>query len=135
VLIFDTNIWVSYSMIPNSRVATLVDELIEIESYAMSEMSFSELNDVMMRPKFNKYFSYEKRKSVLNKIAAKAKWFTPTETIHDCRDPKDNKFLELAAASRADFLITGDDDLLVLHPFRQTHILTLSAFAEQHLSK
>ncbi len=39
------------------------------------------------------------------------------ESISDCRDPKDNKFLELAACGKADFIISGDQDLLVLNPF------------------
>ncbi len=48
--------------------------------------------------------------------------------IRVCRDAKDNKFLALAAACRAEFLITGDDDLLILNPFRETHILTPAQF-------
>ena len=52
----------------------------------------------------------------------------PTETITDCRDPKDNKFLELAVASNAPFIITGDDDLLVLNPYRDINILKSGDF-------
>ena len=47
-----------------------------------------------------------------------------THTITDCRDPKDNKFLELALSASATALITGDADLLVLHPFQNISILT-----------
>jgi len=86
-----------------------------------------------MRSKFDPYFSKEKRANTLEFIAKDAKWFTPTETIRDCRDPKDDKFLELAVASKADFLITGDSDLLVLNPFRKTRILTMADFSKVSL--
>ena len=46
-----------------------------------------------------------------------------TEQINDCRDPNDNKFLELAVCGNADVLVTGDDDLLVLNPFRRIAIV------------
>ena len=44
--------------------------------------------------------------------------------FRSCRDPKDNQFLELAVNGQADFIVTGDEDLLVLHPFRAIPILT-----------
>jgi predicted nucleic acid-binding protein len=46
-----------------------------------------------------------------------------THTINECRDPRDDKFLELAVSGRADYLVSGDKDLLVLHPFRMIPIL------------
>ena len=51
-----------------------------------------------------------------------------SETINACRDPKDNKFLELAIAANAACIITGDDDLLILNPFRTIPILNASDF-------
>lgn len=55
-------------------------------------------------------------------------FFNPKETITDCRDPKNNKFLELAVAANASCIITGDEDLLILHPFRNIPILNASGF-------
>ena len=52
----------------------------------------------------------------------------PTEAIAECRDPKDNKYLELAVAGQAECIITGDQDLLVLHPFKGIDILTVQEF-------
>jgi putative PIN family toxin of toxin-antitoxin system len=49
-----------------------------------------------------------------------------SEHVQECRDPGDDKFLSLALAGNASVIITGDDDLLVLHPFR--NIAILSAF-------
>jgi uncharacterized protein len=51
-----------------------------------------------------------------------------TQRVELCRDPRDDKFLELALAGWADFLLTGDADLLTLHPFRGTAILTPAAY-------
>jgi putative PIN family toxin of toxin-antitoxin system len=62
----------------------------------------------------------------LRLIASGAEWFRPTETIEDCRNPKDNKFLELAITSSANLLITGDQNLLVLHPYRGIKVLTIA---------
>jgi hypothetical protein len=52
------------------------------------------------------------------------------DTITDCRDPKDNKFLELAVSGKASAIISGDEDLLALHPFRDIPIFTLRDFLE-----
>ena len=54
-----------------------------------------------------------------------------TTVITECRDPDDNKFLELAVSSKASFIITGDQDLLSLHPFRRVAILTPEQFLKQ----
>ncbi len=54
--------------------------------------------------------------------------FDPTEKVRVCRDARDDIFLELALAAQADFLITGDLDLLALNPFHQTTILTPADF-------
>ncbi len=62
----------------------------------------------------------------------KATLITIIEQITDCRDPKDNKFLELAINGNATCIITGDKDLLVLHPFRGISILTPRLFLEQN---
>jgi predicted nucleic acid-binding protein len=51
-------------------------------------------------------------------------------TVRDCRDPKDDKLLELALSGRADLILTGDEDLLVLHPWRGVSILTPSAYLQ-----
>lgn len=56
--------------------------------------------------------------------------FDPQGVILVCRDEKDNKFLEAAIEGKASVLVSGDKDLLALHPFRNIHILTPAAFLE-----
>jgi len=64
-------------------------------------------------------------------LVNQAKFVEITETITECRDPKDNKFLELAVCGGADCLISGDGDLLALHPFRGIRILPPQAFLNE----
>ena len=61
-------------------------------------------------------------------------WIPIIERVEECRDPKDDKFLELAINGNAEYLITGDKDLLVLDPFRETHILSAKDFIAKILA-
>lgn len=56
------------------------------------------------------------------------------ERFNVCRDPKDNCFLDLAVNGKADFLITGDDDLLVLNSFQDVEIMTAVAFVNRFVN-
>lgn len=51
-------------------------------------------------------------------------------SIQTCRDPHDDKFLEAAVNGRADLIVTGDANILVLHPFGKISILTPHAYLE-----
>jgi uncharacterized protein len=82
-------------------------------------------------PKFNKYASLIKRTNMLNDIEKEALFIEPVVKIAECRDPNDNKFLELAVAGNADYIVTGDKDLLVLNPFRNIRIITPKEFLAQ----
>ncbi len=89
----------------------------------------NELVEVFFRKKFDKYFlNNEERWSSIEHISLYAVFIFPTESITACRDPKDNKFLELAVSANASCIITGDKDLLILHPFRNISILNAVDF-------
>ena len=91
--------------------------------------SLDEFKEVIFRKKFERYFvSHEERLELLNELENSIKQFFPSETITACRDPKDNKFLELAIAANASCIITGDKDLLILNPFRNIPILNAVDF-------
>lgn len=70
-----------------------------------------------MRSKFDRLLSARRRGDLLKALAREAAWFRPEEPITACRAPQDNRFLEQALAAPDTCLITGDQDLLVLHPF------------------
>jgi uncharacterized protein len=52
------------------------------------------------------------------------------QQVSVCRDPKDNMYLELALSGKADVIITGDNDLLILHPFINIPIITPKDFLD-----
>jgi len=68
---------------------------------------------------------------MLNDIEREALFIESEVKISECRDPKDNKFLELAVAGDANCIVTGDKDLLVLNPFRGIKIISPSDFLIQ----
>lgn len=51
-------------------------------------------------------------------------WFEPAVRVPDCRDPKDDKYLELALSTGAETIVSSDSDLLVLDPWRNIRILS-----------
>lgn len=130
MLVLDTNLWISYALLPGSELGRRVEWAIRRSPYAFSKHTFTEFTDVLMRPKFDRYVSTATRAGFLRTVAERAAWFTPDTQVHDCRDIADNKFLELALSAGADHILTGDDDLLVLHPYRNIGIVTLNAYAD-----
>jgi putative PIN family toxin of toxin-antitoxin system len=127
--VFDTNCLLGASILPNSTMRHAFNKAVRLGSIAASVDVFEEYTQVLFRKKFDKYFiSNEERLFIINLIGIKLRIFLPTEIITDCRDPKDNKFLELAVSADASCIITGDKDLLLLHPFREIPILNATDF-------
>src|SRR5688500_1712210 len=93
-----------------------------------------ELNEVLRRQHFDKYVREVQRLEFLAVLIREAELVDATEVVTECRDPKDNKFLELAVSAQATCLISGDKDLLVLHPFRGIPVITPQAFLRQEQS-
>ncbi|MFM7858125.1 MAG: putative toxin-antitoxin system toxin component, PIN family, partial [Flammeovirgaceae bacterium] len=94
----------------------------------ISDASMSEFLEVLWRPKFDTYFTPEEREEVVGEIEKYASLFLEVEKIMASKDPDDNLFLELAVASRATCIISGDKHLLALHPFRGIPILSAADF-------
>ena len=87
-----------------------------------------ELRDVLYRPRFNSYISREERDGFLEALLSQSELVEITEAVRVCRDPKDDKILELAINGNADYIITGDDDLLALNPFRNVQVIRPAEF-------
>lgn len=90
---------------------------------AVSDDMIAELVDVLYRPKLARFVNPELRDDVLSLLDTEGVVFTPSTRVTDCRDPKDNLYLELALVADAARIVTSDGDLLVLHPWRGVHIL------------
>lgn len=97
---------------------------------ALSETVFGEIAEVLSRPKFTRILSEDRRREVLELLAAAALWVDPSEKVEDCRDAKDNRYLELALAAGADVIVSGDEDLLVLNPWRGVRVLRSAQFLQ-----
>ena len=82
----------------------------------------------MSRPKFDRYVVEALRTEFLETILNDAVWVEIQESVMACRDPKDDKFLALAVDGQADFIVTGDRDLLVSNPFRGIAIVQPEEF-------
>jgi len=132
VVIFDTNVLVSAALLSGSRADACVRAVLSRQlPLIFSTATYDELADVLMRTKLDRYVSRRTREALLRTWRKAAVMFpgaTLREEVRDCRDPDDDKFLELALASGARAIVTGDADLLVLDPWRDIRIVKLTNF-------
>jgi uncharacterized protein len=126
-VIVDTNVLISRLLIPHSVAGRAVSRLIKITRLLVSEDTLAELAQTIARDKFNPYVSLEDRQEFFRLYARLAEWVPISSTVRVCRDPKDDKFLELAVDGQAQMLVTGDKDLLALSPYGEIQILTPAA--------
>lgn len=129
--VFDTSVIVSAVLLPRSVSRRAFDRAQDEGKVLISEATVDELNEVLRRQRFERYVKEVQRLEFLAALIGKAEWIRVTEVLLECRDPKDNKFLELAVSGGATHLISGDNDLLVLHPFRGIQIMTPQMFLSQ----
>lgn len=126
--VFDTNVIVSAALLHGSVPRKAFDKAFSEGKILISVPTLLELAEVLSRDKLNKYLLEEERMLFLVALLRETDLIEVTEEITDCRDAKDNKFLELALSGKADFIVSGDDDLLILNPFRGIPILTPREF-------
>ncbi len=130
-MVFDTNTLVSAALSRKSVSRMAFERGVDLGEVLASFDTIQELNDVLLRTKFDKYVSVDERQLFIMNYLAIAKVLSVDLKINDCRDPKDNKFLELALTGNAEIIVTGDEDLLVLHPYRSIQIMKSSAFLDR----
>lgn len=126
--VFDTNNIVSALLVPDSKPRQAFDRAQDRGKILISMPVLLEIHQVLARRKFDKYVPEEKRKEFLAALVKHAEFVEITEEITDCRDKDDNKFLELAVCGGAECIVSGDGDLLELHPFRGIRILQAREF-------
>lgn len=128
--VLDTNSLVSAALFAQSIPRQAVDKAIQRGELLTSDPCLTELNQVLHRPKFARYLTPFEADLFINQYSLTATLLVVSSSVHDCRDPKDNKFLELAIDGGATCIVSGDQDLLVLHPYRDVLILTPTAFLD-----
>jgi uncharacterized protein len=123
-LVFDTNVLVSALLLSNSKPRQALDLALTRGKLLLSFSVLAELCEVLSRKRFRKYIDEEDIRTFVAVLTREAEWVDVDIRITACRDPKDDKFLELAVSGRATHVVTGDSDLLALHPFQGIIITT-----------
>jgi putative PIN family toxin of toxin-antitoxin system len=126
--ILDANVIISALLFKKSLPRQALDKARKQGIVLMSQSIWSEISEVVARPKFDKYLSSQERQLFLLVFEQAVRFVDIKETINACRDPKDDKYLELAVNGKAECIVTGDQDLLILDPFREISIITVAQF-------
>ncbi len=133
--VFDTNVLVSALLFEHTTPAQAFFSTMTQGEFLISSSLVDEISRIVYRPKFDRYITDSQREDFLISLVQTGVLIEVTETINACRDPKDNMILELAVSGKADVIVTGDSDLLVLHPFREIAILNPQTFLVNYLSR
>ena len=128
--VFDTNVIVSALLIKRSVARRAFDKARVAGDILLSFEVIEELYDVLGRSAFDRYIDEDDRLQFLTVLVKESTLVEISEKIKECRDPSDDKFLELAINGKADFIISGDNDLQVLNPFRKIPIVSPREFLE-----
>lgn len=131
--VFDTNVLVSALLLLESKPRHALKLALRKGTVLLSFAALAELYEVLNRKQFRRYVTEEDIRSFLAALTREAQWVDVNVQISACRDPNDNKFLELAVSGLATHIVTGDADLLMLNPFQAIEILPPHRFLEQSL--
>jgi putative PIN family toxin of toxin-antitoxin system len=127
-VVFDTGVIVSAVLLPTSIPRKAVDLALRQGRLLFAEATLTEVNEVLRRPKFERYISEQQRIEFLLALISRAETISVSRRVRHCRDPKDDKFLEVAVAGHATHIVSGDADLLVLESFEGIPVLSPAEF-------
>ncbi len=130
-IVLDTNVFISGLLSSASPPARVLDLAVRHGQLLATVDTQQELVRTMLSTRFDRDVSRARREALLVRLAPLVELVASTQVVRACRDPKDDKFLEAAVNGRADVLITGDKDLLVLDPFAGIPIVTLAQYLER----
>ncbi len=128
MIVFDASSLVSAAIRCGSVPDRAVRHAFKTDQIAISEPVLAELVDVLYRPRLARFIDSEQRVELLGLLDTLGVMVAPATPVTDCRDAKDDMYLELALAAAADTIVTGDADLLVLHPWRGVRVLKPAAY-------
>jgi hypothetical protein len=129
-IVFDTNVLVSALLFKTSKSRLAYEKALLNHQIISSLECYKELVEVLSRPKFSKYFSEIDKSIFLINYFHSTQFVKVNIVVEVCRDPKDNKILALAFEHSSDFIVSGDNDLLILNPYKNIPILTPNGFLE-----
>lgn len=128
--VFDTNSLISALLIRTSISRTAFDKALDHYRILVSAATTEEFDDVASREKFTSYLEEEEKERFEELLYREATYVSVHDTVTESPDPDDDKFLELALSGNASVIVSGDDDLLCLDPFRDIRIVPPRAFVE-----
>ena len=128
--VLDTNVVISALLLKHSVARQAFDQAIQHGEILIAKETIQEIVQVLQRKGFEKYITEEERIEFIAAFVREGTIVEINQWITVCRDPKDDKFLALALNGNADCIVSGDKDLLVLHPFRGISILTPRQFLD-----
>lgn len=132
-IVGDTNVLVGRLLLPKSVPADAVRKAVREGQLLVSEDTVNELAEALSRRKLDRYVSLEDRKQFLRQLGrASRNLRRPSRVSAECRDQRDDKLLEVALNGRAELILTGDADLLLMNPWRKVEVLSPAGFLEKH---
>lgn len=126
--VIDTNVLVSSIAFPTKPPNQALRKAINQGVLVFSRDTIAEFKDVLLRPKFDKYIVKRLREAFLVEIVTSALVVDSSPCKVVCRDPNDQKFLEVVDTGDVDFLVSGDKDLLVLEKIGKCSIVSPAKF-------
>lgn len=130
--VLDTNTLVSRLLMPGGTAGRAVDRALALGVPLVSDATLAELVTVLARPRFDRWVSLAERQQFVRLLGGVARHIPIIRQVQACRDPKDDKFLDVALNGEADALISGDQDLQVLDPFHGMRIVSPAVFCAMH---
>jgi len=130
-IVLDTNVLISGALSTTSTPAPALGRAVADGQLLASAATLRELIEKLRSKKFDPYVSLERRDALLLALAPLIEIIEIIQVVDICRDPKDNKFLEVAVNGRASVIVSGDGDLRALNPFRGIAILTPAEYLER----
>ncbi len=132
-VVLDTSTLVGAILLPRSVPRQAFMQALARATLCASPATLEELERVLLRRKFDRYLDRDSRLDFFQRYRNQVLLFPVTEAAESalsqaCRDPRDNKFLALAAHCSANVLVSSDDDLLALNPWQGIPILTPAQF-------
>ncbi len=128
----DTSVLVSRLFFRNSIPAQAFEHALFHAELIVSRDTLFELEEVLSRQKFDKYLPPRMRLSFFHYLRETSHFIESVAPVTACRDPDDDKFLALALTGQAAFILSGDQDLLSLHPFRGVDIINPRQYLDRH---
>ncbi len=139
-VVVDANTVASAALKAQSTPETALLFALIYDSLYLSEPVLDEIREVLSRPKFRRYVGEQRLAETIALMLADANFVTPMAHVQACRDPADDKYLDLALAADAYVIVTGDRDLLSMSPWRGIRIMNAAEYvaligAREHLPR